>query len=156
MINWVKLVCEQWGRDQRRIQFGGRWIHNEAGRHWHFDGHPPRSISDKIFREQFAALSGAVEQHYPEVMAPESWHVQRIYVELSERRRIVMVGKYVARSPWKIVAHVAGYVFPDGRVDKDRYYDDLDRIHTLIDCDPSERLSEKVRVRAAGPVLRSA
>lgn len=156
MINWVKLVCEQWGKDQRRIQLGGRWVHNAAGRTWHFDGFPPRSMSDKIFREHFAAMAGAIAQHYPEVMAPESWHVQRIYSELNERRRIMMVGRYVARAHWKVIAETAGYLFKDGRIDKDHYYDDWDRIHTLIDCDPSERLAEKIRGRQGTAVLRSA
>ena len=150
MISWVKQICDQWGKDHRRIQFGGRWIHSASGRSWHIDGHPPRSMSDKIFKEQFAAMTGSVEQHYPEVMSPESWHVQRVYAEFDMTRRIMMVGQYVARSHWKTIAEKSGFLFPDGRIARDRYYDAWDRIHTMIDCQPRERLPESVRVQAAG------
>lgn len=149
MINWVKLVCEQWGKDQRRIQLGGRWVHNAAGRAWHIDGHPSRSMSDKIFREQFAAMTGSVEQYYPEVMSPESWHVQRIYCEFDIMRRTLMVGQYVARAHWKSIAVAGGFTFPDGRIDKDRYYRAWDRIHTAIDCEPRgrEQMGDSIRAQ---------
>lgn len=156
MIAWVKQVCEEWGRDHRRIQFGGRWVHAGEGMGWHFDGYASRSISDKIFREHFAAMCGAVEQYYPEVMSPEAWHVHRVYCEMDMRRRVMMVGRYVARARWKSIAIAAGYVGKHGLAAKDPYYDDWDRIHTLIDCEPRERLPKFIRELARGGALESA
>jgi hypothetical protein len=154
MIAWVTQVCEQWGRDHRRIVLGGRWTHAGEGMEWHWDGFPSRSMSDKIFREHFAAMCGVVEQHYPETMGPEAWHVHRVYAEFDTRRRTMMVGKYVARVPWKTVAIAAGYVGKKGQIAKDRYYDDWNRIHTQIDCEPRERLPEFIRELTRSAMVR--
>lgn len=156
MVTWITKICEQWGRDHRRIVLGGRWIHAGEGMGWHFDGYPTRSMADKIFREHFAALCGAIERHYPEVMGAEAWHVHRIYSEFDMRRRTMMVGRYVARAPWKSVAVAAGYLNRAGYIAKDRYYDDWNRIHTQIDCEPRERLPDFVRELARGPLVKSA
>lgn len=145
MINWVESICRVWGSDQQRIMLGGRWVRSVHGREWHFDGAPPRSIQDKIFREHFAALCGAIEQHYPEVQSSEAWHVHRVYVELGIRDRIMMVGRYVARAHWKSIAHKSGYIFEDGRINKDDYYRAWDRLHTKVDSVPREHLADSVR-----------
>lgn len=155
MIAWVKHVCQIWGQEQRRNLLGGRWVRSVGDRQWHFDGYPSRSMSDKIFREHSAAMSGAVIQHFDDVLSPDGWTVQRVYQTLPETQRVMMVGQYVARAYWKTVCAAAGFVEPDGRLAKDRYYDTWDRIHTRIEAAPREtdireRIPVFVREQASG------
>jgi hypothetical protein len=44
-----------------------------------------------------------------------------------------------------VIATASGFLQPDGKIAKDRYYDVWDRIHTAIDCEPRERLGNSIR-----------
>jgi hypothetical protein len=74
---WVRLACDRWGRQKRRIWAGGDWYRDHKGmKRLHVDGYA-NSFLGRVLREREGTGQGALTQHWAEVLWGDALDVQR-------------------------------------------------------------------------------
>ena len=78
---WVRVACDRWGRQKRRIWSGGDWFRDHKGekRH-HVDGYASSFLGRLLEEREAAGEGGVYTQHWPEVLWGDGLEVQRAIV----------------------------------------------------------------------------
>jgi len=108
---WVRLACDRWGRQKRRIWAGGDWyIDGEGLRRHHADGYA-QSFLGRLLAERDGAGQGARSQHWPEVLWGDALDVQRNILGMPITCFEVLHLKYVFDPEWGLtVANKAALI----------------------------------------------
>jgi hypothetical protein len=94
--DWVRLACNRWGRQKRRIWTGKDW-------HGNVDGYA-QSLLGRIRDERDGCGQGARSQHWPEVFWADGLDVQRTLMGQPERQYAVLHFQHVWDPEWGITA----------------------------------------------------
>lgn len=92
---WVRIACQRWGRQKRRIWVGTDW-------HGNIDGYA-QSLLGRMRDEGDGASQGIPRaQSWPEVFSGDGLAVQLSLQGLGERRHAVLHFQYVWDPQWKV------------------------------------------------------
>lgn len=144
---WVRLACQRWGRQKRRIWTGADW-------HGNPDGYA-QSLLGRIRDEREGAGQGAVTQRWPEVYHGDGLEVQRALQGLGERRYAVLHFQYVWDPTFNVtVRQKCAYL----EIKRTEYFALVERaetwIHARLDR-PDSQLAEQVH-KIVAKALQSA
>jgi hypothetical protein len=94
---WVRLACQRWGRQKRRIWSGrGEWYVDRLGRKTcHVDGYAESFLSRVQDEKVGAGSSSEVRQHWVEVYFGDALEVQRNLCGMPETPLSVLHLRYV-------------------------------------------------------------
>ena len=74
---WVRIACQRWGRQKRRLWAGGDWYRDHRGiQRRHVDGYA-NSFLGRLLEEREGASQGILTQHWEEVLWGDGLDVQR-------------------------------------------------------------------------------
>lgn len=141
---WVRIACQRWGRQKRRIWTGADW-------HGNPDGYA-QSLLGRIRDEREGTGQGIAVQRWPEVYHGEALEVQRALMGLGERRHAALHFQYVWDPTFGVtVKQKCDYL----EVKRTEYFALLERaetwIHARLEPRPDSQLVEQV-----GEIVRKA
>jgi hypothetical protein len=107
--DWVRLACNRWGRQKRRVWSGRDW-------HGNVDGYA-QSLLGRIRDEREGAGQGARKQHWPEVYWGDALEVQRVLFGMPEQQFCALHFQHVWDPEWGITAERKARYLSIGRTE---------------------------------------